>query len=34
MDEKSHSKRATLKAVQRVREDGIKMIVVGVEVRQ
>ena len=34
MDEKSNSKRATLKAVQRVMDDGIQMIVVGVEVRQ
>ena len=34
MDEKSHSKLATLRAVQRVMDDGIQMIVVGVEVSQ
>ena len=34
IDEKSHNTPAALAAAQRVRDDGIKMIVIGVEVRK
>ena len=33
IDEKSHNTPAALTAAQRVRQDGINMIVIGVEVR-
>ena len=34
IDEKSHNTPAALEAAQRVRDDGINMIVVGIEVRK